>query len=210
MRKITKGTEPNSLMLWKRHNPNKRYNQLGSDNSVRQDIRQQSLDEQYYLCGHCCQALKNIDNCHNEHVEAQDINPNRTLDYSNIIASCNTHKQCGDAHKSQRLPLTPFMVECEAELKFKLSGRVEGLSDNAREAIRVLNLGDTEQSNKSLIEKRKQLVQSLLFTNGIDPDEGIEDNELIEMLISDISQPVNGKLEAFAPVAVNVLKQWIE
>ena len=208
MQKLTKGQEPNSLTLWKRQNPHKRYNQLGNDNTVRKDIRQQSLDEQYYLCGHCCQALKGIENCHNEHVEAQDINPNRTLDYSNIIASCNTNKQCGDAHKSQLLPLTPFMDESETELKFKLSGRVEGLSDNAIEAIRVLNLGDTEQHNKSLIEKRKQLIHSLLLINGI--DEGVEDNELIEMVIDGISQPINGKLEAFAPVTVNVLKQWIE
>ena len=210
MRKLTKGAEPDSLALWKNQNPNGRYNQLGDGNSVRQDIRQKSLEEKFYLCGHCCQALKDISLCHNEHVEAQSINPNRTLDYSNIIASCNTNKQCGDAHNAQPLPLTPFMRACETELKFKISGRVEGLTDDAVESIRVLNLGDTEQNNKSLIEKRKQLIHSLLLVNGIDADDGIEDNELIEMVIDDISQPIDGKLEAFAPVTVNVLKQWIK
>lgn len=209
MRKITKGAEPASLTLWKRQNPNKRYNQL-NDGSVRQDIRLQALGEQFYLCGHCCQKLKSVDDCHNEHVEAQDINQNRTLDHSNIIASCNSLRQCGNSHKAQPLPLTPFMDECETELKFKLSGRVEGLSERATKTIRVLNLGDTEQNNKSLIEKRKKLVHSLLFTNGVDPDEGLEDDDLIELVINEICQPVDGKLEAFAPVTVNVLRQWIK
>jgi hypothetical protein len=92
---------------------------------------------------------------------------------------------------------------------FKLSGRVVGTTPRATEAIKVLNLGDTEQNNRSLIEKRRNLVNVLLFTNGIDPDEGLEDNELIELIINDISQAVDGKLEAFAPVAVNILKQWV-
>jgi hypothetical protein len=37
----------------------------------------------------------------------------------------------------------------------------------------------------------------------------LEDNELIDLIIDDISQAVDGKLEAFAPVAVNILKQWV-
>ncbi|MFA0173316.1 TIGR02646 family protein, partial [Vibrio splendidus] len=101
MRKITKraGYEPQPLTDWKRANPNKRYSQL-KDGAVRQAIRSEALEEQYYLCGYCCQALSGDGDCHNEHVEAQDLNQNRTLDFSNIIASCNTSKQCGDSHKS--------------------------------------------------------------------------------------------------------------
>ncbi|MFA0464707.1 TIGR02646 family protein, partial [Vibrio sp. 10N.261.45.F1] len=102
-----------------------RYPQL-KDGGVRQAIRTEALAEQHFLCGHCCQALSGDGDCHNEHVEAQDINQNRTLDFSNIIASCNTLNQCGDSHKSQALPLTPFMDECETDLVFKLSGRVSG------------------------------------------------------------------------------------
>ncbi len=102
------------------------------------------------------------------------------------------------------------MPECETEFEFKLSGRVTGKSDRAVEAIKVLNLGDREQNNRSLIEKRKQLVHSLLFINGVDPSEGLDDNDLIEMVVEELSEPENGKLEAFAPVAVNVLRQWLE
>ncbi len=66
-----------------------------------------------------------------------------------------------------------------------------------------------QSDNRSLIEKRKQLVQTLLLTNSVNPGEGMDDNELIEILIDELSVPVDGKLEAFAPVTINSLRQWI-
>ncbi|MFL1807919.1 TIGR02646 family protein [Plesiomonas shigelloides] len=213
MRKITKrtGYEPHPLASWKRSNPNKRYPQL-KDGAVRQAIRTEALAEQHYLCGYCCQILTGDGDCHNEHVEAQDLNQNRTLDFSNIIASCNTLKQCGDSHKSQPLPLTPLMAQCETDLVFKLSGRVLGRTPDAIETIRVLNLGDTEKNNKGLIEKRKQLSIALLIELAIDPEdeeEWAEEPELLADVINDLLSPVDGKLKPFAPVVANVLRQWI-
>ncbi|MEG4291656.1 TIGR02646 family protein [Microcoleus sp. C2C3] len=208
MRTIRKEAEPPCLAAWKRTNPHKRYNELTED--IRRIIRQHILEEQFYLCAYCCQQIPNIDACHNEHIEAQKLNPGRTLDFSNIVASCNTPSQCGYAHKSQYLPLTPLMTECETELRFKISGRVEGLSKQARVTIQVLNLGDHERNNRSLIEKRRQLSNTLLWTNGIDPNEDLEDEELLRMLISDLSQPQQGKMEPFTPVVINILRSWLQ
>ena len=208
MRTISKGTEPLRLTAWKQANPHGRYNQLTED--IRRVIRQDALEEQFYLCAYCCQRIQDIDTCHNEHVEAQNLNPGRTLDFLNIVASCNTPNQCGDAHRSQHLPLTPLMAECETELRFKISGRVEGLSDRAIETIRVLNLGDHEKHNRSLIEKRKQLSNALFLINGVDPNEGLEDEELLEMLIADLLQPQQGQMEPFTPIVVNILRNWLQ
>ncbi|MBD2315184.1 TIGR02646 family protein [Desertifilum sp. FACHB-1129] len=208
MRRISKGAEPPCLTAWKRTNPHGRYHQLTDD--IRRNIRQCALEEQFYLCAYCCQKIQDIDTCHNEHIEAQKLNPERTLDFLNIVASCNTPNQCGDAHQSQHLPLTPLMMECETELRFKISGRVEGLSDRAIETIRVLNLGDREQNNRSLIEKRKQLSNVLFLSNGVDPNEGLEDEELLEMLIADLSPPQQGQMEPFTPVVVNILRNWLQ
>lgn len=214
MRKITKclGDEPQQLIDWKRKNPNKRYGEL-KDGAVRQAIRTQALAEQYYLCGYCCQALSGDGDCHNEHVEAQKINHNRTLDFSNIIASCETPNQCGKSHDSQALPLTPLMDECETDLVFNPSGRVSGKTSAAKETIKVLNLGDHETNNKSLIEKKKQLSCTLLIDeHGIypeDKEELAEDPELLKDVIKDLLTPDDGRLKPFAPVVANVLKQWI-
>lgn len=210
MRAISKGPEPSDLKAWKRKNPCGCYENLPS--SIRQTIRQNALEEQFYLCAYCCQRISSADGneCHNEHVEAQSSNPKRTLDFSNIVASCNTLKQCGRAHKSRPLPLTPLMAACEKELKFRISGRVEGLTDRARTTIEVLNLGDCERKNRALIGIRKRFSDSLLLANGVDPSEGLEDEELLKMLINDLSQPQKGKMEPFAPVVINILKNWLQ
>jgi len=208
LRKIHKQQEPVSVTAFKRTKPHARYQNLSE--VERRDIRLTCTAEQFYLCAYCCQSISGTnEDTMNEHVEAQKLAPNRTLDFNNIVASCRTSKQCDAAHDSQVLPLTPLMDECETELKFKISGRVEGLTQRAIDTIQVLNLGDNEQNNKALIEKRKYLSESLLWSNGIDPNEGLEDDELLQSIINDLLTPQNGKLESFAPVVANILKNWI-
>ncbi|XBS68116.1 hypothetical protein ABK905_14770 [Acerihabitans sp. KWT182] len=166
--------------------------------------------EQFFICAYCCNRItgRRSDSV-NEHVEARALVPARSLDYTNIVASCKTRGQCDCAHQSKDLPLTPFMDECETELKFKISGRVSGITERAKEAIQVLNLGENERSNKALIEKRKQLSDNLLWTHGLDPNEGLEDDALLQDLIDELLTPKEGKLEPFAPVVVSILKGWI-
>ncbi|MCG6341261.1 TIGR02646 family protein [Vibrio fluvialis] len=210
MRKITKRAafEPDSLGVWKRRNPNGVYADLTE--VERQDIRTECSKEQFFICAYCCKPISgsNLDTM-NEHVESRKIAPNRSLDFSNIVGSCTTRGQCDDSHGSQHLPLTPFMDECETEFEFTLSGKIRGLTDRAKETIKVLNLGDELARNRSLIEQRKQFIQSILLTNGVDPDDGLDDDELIDLVIDDISEPKDGKLDPFSPVAINVLRQWI-
>ena len=84
------------------------------------------------------------------------------------------------------------------------------MSDRAAATIQVLNLGDHERNNRALIEKRKQLSNTLLFKNGINPDEGLEDEDLLKMIIDDLLKPEHGQLEPFAPVVINILKSWLQ
>lgn len=208
MRHIDKGPEPPELTAWKRTNPKGNY--AGLSEVERQAIRKACAGEQFYLCAYCCQPISGErDDTMNEHVEARHQAKQRSLDFTNLVASCTSPRQCDAAHGSQPLPLTPLMFECETELRFKLSGRVEGLTERARESIRVLNLGDTEAGNKALIEKRKRLSEALLWTNGINPSDGLDDEELIRMVVEDITHPENGKLAPYAPVVANMLSAWL-
>ncbi len=209
MRKIIKGQEPPSLGRWKRNHSGGNYQDLSY--TERQDIREACAKEQYYLCAYCCAQISGQPNdTVNEHVKARDLAPQSSLDFNNIVASCKTPKQCDDAHGNQVLPLTPLMDECETELYFYTSGRVKGSNDRASESIRVLNLGDNEQNNKALVEKRKNLADALLWINGVYPNQGLEDASLIQLLIDDIAKPKDGKLEPFAPVVANILKRWLK
>ena len=208
MRKINKSNEPAGLTRWKRDYPKGRYAE--TDPAVRQEIRAASVREQYYLCAYCCQRITDS-SCHNEHIEAQDIAPNKTLDFDNIVASCNTKNQCGHKHGNKELSLTPLMDECETELQFYISGEVKGLTARAEQAIDILNLGGANSENRRLIEQRKQLAEGLLWTNGADPrwQFMLEDEELTRLLIEDCLIPKDGKMDAFAPVLKNIMSAWL-
>lgn len=205
MRKITKGDEPEALAQWKRKNPKGRYPDLTHEPSS--SIRQACVEEQYGLCAYCCHEIT-AENARNEHVQAQKLAPKRTLDFSNIVASCDRPKQCDKAHAHQILPLTPLMDECETELKFYMSGRVEGLTPRAAIAIQVLNLGDSHQNNRTLIDARKSLLDLLLFDCGMNGENlAAEGDELLSALIDDLQLPdANNRLKPFSPVLVNVIR----
>jgi uncharacterized protein (TIGR02646 family) len=202
LRKISKqvGFEPASLSQFKRRNKQGNYSDLTVE--TRQDIRLACTIEQFYLCAYCCKQISgSSDDTMNEHVIARKTAPHKSLDYTNIVASCTTANQCDNAHGSQTLPLTPFDVECETDLDFKLSGRVVGLTDDAQKTIGILNL-----NNKSLNEQRKIFIDTILFTYG---ENAIEDDYLINIMIDELAQLEEGKLEAFAPVVINVLRGWV-
>nr|WP_306660482.1 TIGR02646 family protein [Pseudomonas nunensis] len=194
--------------MWKRTNSGKRYRDLPHEE--RQSIRSACIEEQYGLCAWCCQRITlSNSSSHNEHVDSQDLAPNRTLDFANIVASCNKLGQCGKAHGSKPLPLTALMIECETELKFYLSGRVEGTTLRAKASIEALNLGSTRQQNKALFYNRKQMVDLLIFDQGLQPETLIdEDDDLLEALSNELQQPNElGRLQPFAPILVNVICQ---
>lgn len=207
MRKITKSaSEPQALTQWKRDYPHSSYADLNE--IVRQAIRLACTQEQYYICAYCCQGISGHNNdTMNEHVEARRLAPNRSLDFNNIVASCKTQNQCDNSHGSQPLPLTPLMDECETELQFSISGRVQGLTERAEEAIRVLNLGDNETNNRALINRRKLMIEVLLAVHGVEENES--DPEILDILAEDLTEPDdNGKLQPFAPVLINIIRQW--
>jgi len=205
VRKIIKRNEPIALSNWKRHNPNGHYPDLS--HVERQAIRDSCLKEQYYLCAYCCQRIDDK-NSHNEHIQAQSVAPNQMLNFHNIVASCNQSKQCGDAHGSKTIPLTPLMDECETELKFYISGEVKGITTRATDTIKILNLGN---GNKALINKRKQLLDALIFMHSESPEElQLLDDELLQILMEEINQPQDGQLSAFAPILQNILRQFLK
>lgn len=206
MRKIIKGAEPDSFAKWKLKNKTATYPDLPHEE--RQNVRAACVTEQFGLCAYCCQSIT-VDGSHNEHVEAQTRVHNRTLDFTNIVASCESRPHCGHGRGTQPLGLTPFMDECETELKFYLSGLVAGKTARAKEAIETLNLGHTEESNRALIGRRRTLVEALIYKVGVQPGElpEIEDKEILDLLLDDLLLPKAQKLEPFSPVLVNIIRQ---
>lgn len=206
MRKITKGLEPQELTAWKRKHPNSRYSDLPDNaegQAIRQAIKRETCKEQFGLCAYCCKTIDETSSV-NEHVQAQRLAPNRTMDFNNIVASCKTKGRCDDEHGSQPLPLTPLMIECETELRFRASGKVEGnKSTSATETIRVLGL-----NGKAIQDERKQMIDSLIVPDDFNGLQLIGD-DLLADLLNDFQQPINGQLLPYSPVLINILKQFL-
>lgn len=208
MRRITKGVEPQSLTQFKVDFPSLKYNDLDNGHeNVRIDIRSSCLYEQFYLCAYCCDRIT-INNSHNEHIipQGSPLGQNLTLDFDNIVASCQSRNHCGHRKDNKIINVTPLMASCENEIVYQLNGKMTHRSQNAQSTISTLNL-----RNGGLVNKRKSIIDIVLFQYVEDLTElALEENEYLELIIDEIIQPdSDGKLEAFSPVIVNILSQFL-
>lgn len=202
MRHITKENEPPELVRWKRKNPGKRYKDLSE--VERQAIRRECVREQYGLCAFCCTRITASGrDAHNAHVQSQTDSPQRSLDWTNIVASCNNGETCGSSQGHATPPLSPLMPECETELCFHLSGKVTGETPRARESIELFQL-DCDQ----LRNKRKKAISDFLYINEYYPPEEDPlswDAEIWRAIITQCLTPdENNELAPFAPALAGI------
>ncbi|MCH7334662.1 hypothetical protein [Acinetobacter modestus] len=214
MQQIIKGNEPTELAEYKRKNPTHRYDDLGEDlEQIRPTIRQACLDEQSYLCAYCCRqiGLKDHD-CMNEHILPRQRYPQYSFDFTNIVASCTAKGSCDDVKDNHQITISPISPRCETEFEFNISGTIKGLTDDAKQTIEVLKLGESFQQNKKLVEIRNQAIMNYLVSQGINPNDPVEvlDDDLLSLLIEDLQQVTDGKLQPFAPIITKALKNWID
>lgn len=158
MQKIDKGDEPECFTRWKSQHPGARYRDIKErQGEVKRAIRLACRSEQRGLCAFCCRPI-GLDNSHNAHLESQDMHSELSLNWDNIVASCDSRNSCGKSQGNNSLPLSPLMEECEHELVFYQSGSVKGLAERAKEAIRILNLDCDE-----LRSRRKKAIRDFLY-----------------------------------------------
>ena len=140
----------------------------------------------------------------NEHIQPRHHFPNLSMDFNNIVASCNAKGHCDGSKDSHILLLTPLMDECETEFEFKINGEMVGKTERAKQAIDILQL-----NQRKLCESRKQAIENMLYMQGLGNPIDVEDDELLQSVCDYIMMPKNGKLPAFAPAIVNAIKNWI-
>lgn len=207
MQKITKKEEPFELSQWKCQNPSGRYNEL--ERIIRYAIRSACVSEQFGLCAFCCAPIKPEKDSHNAHLKSQDQFPQYSLEWDNIVASCNALKSCGKYQKNICPPLSPLMEECESELQFSITGKVVGLTERADSTIRILNL-----NSPALIDRRKKAIIAFLYLNEYYPPEEDPlswDAEILEALMEECTTPDdNGNLAPYAPILKNIAGDMIK
>lgn len=208
MKKINKRNEPQSLTDFKNSFPMLKYENLTPGyEQVRIDIRNSCIGEQFFLCAYCCNRIT-ISDSHNDHIipQSDTIGANLTLNYENIVASCQASNHCGHKKGEHKISVTPLMDCCESDIIYQLNGKMTHRNPNAQSTINILNLRD-----RGLNNKRKNIIDLILFQYVEDLNNMVlEDPEYLKMIIDEISQvDQHGKLEAFSPVIINVLRQFL-
>lgn len=203
MRKITKQREPEKLIQAKSRHQKRHYSDLNAEE--RQSIREHCFVEQKGLCAFCC-APMGENRGRNAHLQSQSRFPQYSLDWNNIVLSCENRKHCDRCQDTKSLPITPLMEACETDFMFYTSGKVKGLTPEAEETIRNLGLDDP-----ILKAKRKKAIGDLFYIHEFDPIEDIHkwDADLFLEFITVLSKEEDGRLAPYSPVLINVLRHHL-
>lgn len=196
MRHIKKGCSPEFFENWKQN-----FRKVEGREPKYQDLRGEDyhnlkihiIDEQYGLCCYCCKEIQDY-NSHIEHLKPQHQYQSETLNYSNLLVSCNGYKDnkenCGhrkDRWYDEYYTITPIDENCESFFTYTIDGQIRSNREDTRaqETINKLEL------NIDLLQRARRTA---IYVSGLF-DEDFE--QIKAELIDFYSIPQDGKLKSF-------------
>ena len=169
---IEKSGEPLFLSDFKRKNPTKTYDSEEFA-KLRVELKKVLIKEQKGLCAYCCGKIAE-EKSHNEHIEPQNpgiYSSDKSLEYTNIVASCNNQKTCGNKKGNQYDSakfVSPLDKNCEEKFKYYADGTIEGDTYT----IDLLNLNDYGLKSarkavfRALINLNKDMIKECYMNEG--------------------------------------------
>lgn len=123
MKRIIKTNPPQKFSFWL-NKGNRTWDSLKRNNTIKKDLKEQLLLDQGYICCYCGKRIINNDLTTIEHIKPKGKNPSLSLDYNNLLASCNggrddrhnteTSPIYCDAHKDEDdILINPLIQNCE-------------------------------------------------------------------------------------------------
>ncbi len=155
MLKIERKPEPD---FWKKiRKKYKNYNDLNSSDSgkkARSELHEFLLKEQKGICAYCCKSI-NMGSSSNEHIKPRESFPKNSLDYDNLVITCNTIGVCGSAKGNKYCDdfVSP-LDDIEKHFKFAPNGKVVCLTESAEHTCALLNLNSYKliQAHKATLK----------------------------------------------------------
>ncbi len=155
---IQKKEEPEFLTEYKQKNPSATYD-TDSFKAYHSLLREKLVKEQKGLCAYCCSKIT-TETSHNEHIEPRHMKngaaSKRSLDYGNLVASCNSGSTCG-IHKSNEYDPAKFVSPIDEECERAFSYDPDGYMNGDEYTISLLNLNSYE-----LMRARNAVYKMLL------------------------------------------------
>ena len=121
------------------------------------------------LCAYCEIRLDTEIGNHLEHIESKSLNPQKTFEYTNIVASCikdsvediqdTNPTSCGHAKKNKTIDIKPTDIDCEKYFRYDLFGRItpnENLDEYEKQ--KAINTIDTLNLNCLRLKRQRETV----------------------------------------------------
>jgi uncharacterized protein (TIGR02646 family) len=207
MRHIQKTEEPQSFSEWKAiesQTPNCTYENF--KNPQKRELHEVLLQEQGYLCCYCEIQIAR-QHSHIEHVKPQNPYSELSLDYFNLLASCQGENtppykkpiHCGQKKGNELLKVSPLDPNCTDFFRYTEAGEIvpaqNGNEQEAEDTIEILGIN----INK-LIRLRKSAIEGL----DINSLTQIEIQELIQAMTQ---RDINRQPDEFFSTLIYVLDQ---
>ena len=161
MRRIIKDEAPEFWIKYIRKNPKITYKkayQTEPGREVIDKIREHMVSQQKFICCYCCSSLPTKNKqYHNEHIKPQSRYPQVSMDYNNLLVSCNS-SSCGKSKEDdydEGLFVSPLQENCEAHFRYQRDGYIVGVTKQGKYTIMVLNLNCPR-----LVEERMELYNN--------------------------------------------------
>jgi uncharacterized protein (TIGR02646 family) len=185
----------------------KDLNESEEGKKARADLRKTLSQEQGYICCYCCRTLDPNDS-HIEHIRPQESCAHLTLEYNNLLVSCqgklqnNEPRHCGmakDAWFDEDLMVSPLSEDCEEFFEYSLVGEILPTkniprSKAAQETINRLQL------NIPNLQAMRQAEITPLF------DVELSTEEVLKLIESFATTDEQGYYQPFSPALIHLLK----
>jgi|AntAceMinimDraft_16_1070373.scaffolds.fasta_scaffold18588_2 uncharacterized protein (TIGR02646 family) len=149
MKRILKQPEPQELIDFvSAENDNWKPSYGNLDGKTKRATKQALMAEQGYLCCYCERRVTD-DDSHIEHLIPQSVPAAGSLDYSNMLCSCQNvlrkeePRHCGHLKDNAELAISPLDASCETRFSFTGDGHIHAADVNdalAIETIQTLGL----------------------------------------------------------------------
>jgi len=177
MKHIRKKQEPASFSNWKAQaNDDWRPAYENFQGEIKKDVKEALMNEQGYICCYCESRLGD-EQSHIEHFKPQSLHPEESLNYNNLLCSCQKKLEQGEPRHCGNLKgdwfdkaflISPLDPNCESRFVYTFDGRIKPQDQAAKETIEKLGLNIPK-----LIALRNEAIEGFL-----DYRENISDTEL--------------------------------
>ncbi len=190
MKYINKGNEPKQFTEWKgRANNNRKRSYKNLGNPEKSIVKQALMEEQGYICCYCEQELIKTES-HIEHFLPQTSYPEKDIDFSNMLCSCQNQikkgepRHCGNLKADKELAISPLDKNCEQDFKYTYDGYIEAVDEKTKTTIETLGLNIDK-----LNALRKEVIEPFI-------DDSLTEDDLRKFVFEYLKK-VDGKYQPF-------------